>query len=97
MSWSDQRGTGRSEPRYCPGARARAARREPGHARCRRPRCARRRRAAYVACRREAEARGLDTRRFGTRITADDLELCAARSASRAGTSTASPMARRWR
>lgn len=70
----DQRGTGRSEPALCPGhdrslldaTLAIAMGEDPD---------SQRRREAYAACREEARSRGFELEDFGTRTTAEDLDL----------------------
>jgi pimeloyl-ACP methyl ester carboxylesterase len=71
----DQRGTGRSEPAVCPDHEqvlldANVAMLTAGG-----PDAQTGRHDAYMACKREAEARGIDLADFGTRVTAEDLEL----------------------
>jgi pimeloyl-ACP methyl ester carboxylesterase len=70
----DQRGTGRSEPRLCPGldrslldANLAIAADDNADALVRR-------RAAYLACRDDTLRRGIDLAHFGTHVTAADFE-----------------------
>jgi pimeloyl-ACP methyl ester carboxylesterase len=70
----DQRGTGRSEPRICPDLGSKLRDANFAIATSNSEGTLAKRRAAYLACRNEAVARGLDLRDFGTRVTVEDFE-----------------------
>ena len=88
MVFFDQRGTGRSQPAFCPELNATLAQvqQEAPPAR----EALDRSKAAYAACRPKMLAQGMDFTAFNSTVT---VETCGARSASPDGTCTAFRMA----
>jgi pimeloyl-ACP methyl ester carboxylesterase len=70
----DQRGIGRSEPTLCPGATDALLRANIATAGAPSADAQAQRRSAFMACRDEARARGIDLDDFGTATTVDDFD-----------------------